>query len=74
MSSSRGKNNSNIGRRIAANRVHANAFIPCVSEKISTQSPNKKDIVINQFTVTVMGMRMMIYINTNGVATLNKHI
>ena len=46
---------ANILRRIIAKVVQANAFIPNVSEKISTKSPSKKDNVIIQFVDRCIG-------------------
>ena len=44
-----------ILRRIIAKVVQANAFMPNVSEKISTKSPSKKDNVITQFVDRFIG-------------------
>ena len=54
---------------IAERIVHANAFIPAVSEKISIINPAIKPIIIIQFWFMVSGKRMMTYMNMKGVAT-----
>ncbi len=72
-SSSRGKYNRNILRRIIATIVQAKAFIPCVSENISMNRPIKKDNVNIQFVDSETGSFIIKYINTRGIATLNRH-
>lgn len=74
ISSSRGMYSLRIYFRINASIVHARACIPCVSENISTVNPVKNDIVKTIFIFIVKGNLTMKYINTNGIATLNKQM
>jgi hypothetical protein len=53
--------------------VHANVFIPSVSEKISIMRPIKKEKVNTHLVDNVIGSLIIKYINTMGMATLNRH-
>lgn len=57
LSSSLGTYNEYTGRLATLNIVHARAFIPCVSENISTDKPNKNDNVINKLILHESGRR-----------------
>ena len=72
-SSSRGKYKRKTERRIIATIVHANVFIPSVSEKISIKSPREKEKVNAQLVDNVTGSLIIKYIKTIGMATLNRH-
>lgn len=72
-SSSRGKYMCRIGMRSAPSIVQASAFIPWVFENMSIVKPSTNDNVRTQFTLIVTGSLMMKYMNTNGIATLNRH-
>lgn len=72
-SSSRGKYSRNILRRIIAIIVQAKAFIPCVSENMSMKTPIIKDVVNIQLVDNETGSFIIKYINTRGIATLNRH-
>lgn len=72
-SSSRGKYKRKTERRIIATIVHANVFIPSVSEKISIKSPREKEKVNVQLVDNVTGSLIIKYIKTIGIATLNRH-
>ena len=72
-SSSRGKYKRKTERRIIATIVHANVFIPRVSEKISIKSPREKEKVNAQLVDNVTGSLIIKYIKTIGMATLNRH-
>ena len=72
-SSSRGKYKRKTERRIIAIIMQANVFIPSVLEKISIMRPIKKEKVNTQLVDNVIGSLIIKYINTMGMATLNRH-
>ena len=72
-SSSRGKYKRKTERRIIAIIMQANVFIPSVLEKISIMRPIKKEKVNTQLVDNVIGSLIIKYINTMGMAILNRH-
>lgn len=74
MSSSREIYRRSISRLTKVIIVHDKACIPCVLEKISTIKPVKNAIVKAQLILIVIGRRIIKYMNTIGIAILNKHI
>ena len=59
ISSSLGTYKEKIGLLKTARIVHARAFIPCVSEKISTDKPSKKDNERTQPKLNDIGNRII---------------